>query len=317
MEIQPDVSKFIGDTPLLELSNLCADTSARILGKMECLNPTSIKDRAVANMIRAAMNRGKIGKGTEVVEASSGNTAIAIASLGNIFGYRTRIYMSELCSVERQQILCAYNATVVLTPGGEHTLGARKRAIAYCKANPTTTFFLNQHGNPENGKAHELTTGPEIWEQTQGKIDAIVIGLGTCGTFDGLSRYFKTKNPNIKIVGFEPDACPVFSGGKRGKHKIIGIGPGFITDNFKRSQQHMDEIMLVKEEDAFECARQIAQRDGVIAGPTSGGSLWVAGQLARRPEYQGKTIVCFIYDTGERYLSTPGLFTAGKVEKVD
>jgi cysteine synthase A len=316
MDTHPDVSKLIGNTPLLELSNRIKNTSGRILAKMECMNPTSIKDRAVANMIRSAMEKGKIVQGTEVVEASSGNTAIAVASLGNVFGYRTRIYMSELCSVERQQILCAYNAKVVLTPGSEHTLGARDRAMAYCKENPVTSFFLNQHGNADNGKAHELTTGPELWDQTQGEIDAVVIGLGTCGTFDGLSRFFKKMNPKIRIVGFEPHACPVFSGGERGKHKIIGIGPGFITDNFRRSEHNLDEIVLVKDEDAFESARRITQREGVIAGPTSGASLWVAEQLGRRPDFHNKTIVCFLYDTGERYLSTPGLFPATSVEKI-
>ena len=316
MNTTADVCELIGKTPLLELRNLFGDLPARILAKMECCNPTSIKDRAVLNMIRSAMSQGKISQETEVVEASSGNTAIAIASLGAVLGYQTRIFMSELCSVERQQILCAYGANIVLTPGKEHTKGARERAIAYCKANPTRTFFLNQHGNADNGNAHELTTGPELWEQTEGRIDAVVIGLGTCGTLDGLSRFLKKKNPGIRIIGFEPAASPVYSGGKQGEHKIIGVGPGFVTDNFKRSQQNIDEIVLVEDDAAYECARQIARQEGVIVGPTSGASAWVAGQLAQRPDYEGKTIVCFLYDTGERYLSTPGLFPASNVEKI-
>ncbi|MDP8207779.1 MAG: cysteine synthase family protein [Candidatus Electryonea clarkiae] len=218
--------------------------------------------------------------------------------------------------VERQQVLCAYGAKVVLTPAAEHTKGARERAIAYCKANPAGTFFLNQHGNPDNGRAHELTTGPEIWEQTGGNLDAIVIGLGTSGSFDGLSRFFKKQNPNIYIVGFEPASSPVYSGGKQGKHKLIGVGPGFVTDNFKRSQENMDEIILVEDETGYEYARKIASREGILVGPTSGASVWVAEQLARRPGYEGKTIVCFLYDTGERYLSAADLFPVDNVERV-
>ena len=316
MEIISNACELVGSTPLLELTNLFKDAPARILSKMECCNPTSIKDRAVLSMIRSAMDRGEVTRETEVVEASSGNTAIAIASLGAIMGYKTRIFMSELCSIERQQILCAYGAHVVLTPASEHTKGARDRAMAYCRANPQGVFFLNQHGNADNGKAHEVTTGPEIWEQTKGKVDAVVIGLGTCGTFDGLSQFFKKKNPAIKIIGFEPSASPVYSGGQQGKHKIIGVGPGFVTETFKRSQKNMDELVLVKDEAACEYTRLIALREGIIAGPTSGASAWVAGQLAQRPDYKGKTIVCFIYDTGERYLSTPGLFPTDNVENI-
>ena len=206
---------------------------------------------------------------------------------------------------------------MVLTPAGEHTKGARDRAIDYCKANLETTFFLNQHGNPDNGNAHKLTTGPEIWEQTKGQIDAVVVGLGTCGTFDGLSQFFKKKNPEIKIIGFEPSASPVYSGGHQGKHKIIGVGPGFITENFKRSQQNLDELILVEDEAAYECARLIARREGILTGPTSGASVWVAGQLAQRLDYKNKTIICFMYDTGERYLSTPGLFPAINIENIN
>jgi cysteine synthase len=189
--------------------------------------------------------------------------------------------------------------------------------MAYCQANAETTFFPNQHGNPENGRAHELATGPEIWEQCGGKLDAVVIGLGTCGTFDGLSRYFKNQNPDIQVVGFEPATSPVYSGGLQGKHKIIGIGPGFVTDNFKRSEKNLDELMHVEDETAYDWARRVARTEGILVGPSSGASVWVADQLSQRPEYEGKTIVCFLYDTGERYLSTPGLFPADNVEKMD
>ncbi|WP_413701964.1 PLP-dependent cysteine synthase family protein [Psychromonas sp. KJ10-10] len=316
MGIVTDASQLIGKTPLFELKHIFAHSPARILAKMESFNPTSIKDRAVLNMIRTAMKEGKISKGSEVVEASSGNTAIAIASLGAVMGYKTRIYMSELCSFERQQILCAYGAKVILTPGIEHTKGARDRAIAYCEENPETSFFLNQHSNENNGQSHFLSTGPEIWEQATGKVDAVVIALGTCGTFDGLSRYFKSQNPDIKIIAYEPAGSPVFSGGQQGKHKITGAGPGFITDNFKRSAQHLDEIVLVEDQHAFDTAQQMASKEGLLVGPTSGASIWVAGQLAQQPGYKDKTIICFVYDTGERYLSTPELFPANNIEKV-
>jgi len=316
MSIHKNVCDFIGNTPLLELKKLFPETSSHVLAKMECYNPTSIKDRAVLHMIRAAMENGFITKNTEVVEASSGNTAIAIASLGAIIGYKTRIYMSELCSIERLQVLNAYGAKVILTPGIEHTRGARERAIEYCENNKGKTFFLNQHGNPENGNAHQLTTGPELWEQTNGNIDAIIIGLGTAGTFDGLSTFFKKKNPQIKIIAFEPAASPVYSGGKQGRHKIIGIGPGFISENFERARDNLDELFLVSDDDAFEWTRKIAKIEGILTGPTSGASAWVANELIKRPVYSGKNIILFFYDTGERYLSTPDLFPVDNTEKV-
>ncbi len=315
MDISLNATDFIGNTPLLELKNVFKHSSNRILAKMELFNPTSIKDRAVFYMIQSAIKKGFISKETEVVEASSGNTAIAIASLGSIIGYKTRIYMSELCSVERLKVLNAYGAKVILTPGAEHTRGARERAIAYCEENAGNAFFLNQHGNPDNGLAHFQTTGPELWKQTGGNIDAVIIGLGTSGTFDGLSNYFKQKNPAIKIIGFEPSASPVYSGGKQGTHKIIGIGPGFVTDNFKRSQNNLDELFLIDDETSFEWARRIARLEGILSGPTSGAGAYIAEQLILRESYDNKTIVFFICDSGERYLSTPDLFLADNVEK--
>lgn len=316
MMIAKDLKDLIGKTPLLELKHIFPNSKSRILAKLEILNPMSIKDRPVLNMIQKSIANSQITSETEVVEASSGNTAIAIASLGAIMDFKVRIYMSELCSIERQKIICAYGAKVIVTPGEEHTKGARSRAIEYCKRNPKTTFFLNQHGNPNNGDAHEKTTGPEIWKQTNGEIDAVVIGLGTSGTFDGLSRFLKSKKSDIKVIGFEPAKSPVYSGGKQGKHKLIGIGPGFITDNFNRSKKNLDELITVKDEVAYEWVRLIARKEGLLVGPTSGASAWVAGQLAQRKEFEGKMIICFFYDTGERYLSTEGLFLADNIENV-
>jgi cysteine synthase len=314
MYLTDNATDFIGQTPILKLNRLQKIIEANVYAKMELFNPTSIKDRAVLNMIKAAMTDGKIISGTEVVEASSGNTAIAIASLGVVLGYRTKIFMSDLCSEERIKILSAYGAKVILTPGIEHTKGSRKRAIKYCEENLGKTFFLNQHDNIENGNAHITTTGPEIWEQMKGNIDAVVIGLGTSGTLEGISAYMKNKNKDIKIIAYEPESSPVYSGGKQGKHKIIGIGPGFVTENFIRSKDNLDEIFLINDKIAFEWVQLIAQKEGILVGPSSAAGAWLAFQLAKRPEYKGKNIVCFFYDPGERYLSTEGLFNSDNVE---
>jgi cysteine synthase A len=185
--------------------------------------------------------------------------------------------------------------------------------MKYCEERPGTALFLNQHGNPDNGCAHETTTGPEIWEQTDGKIDVIVMGLGTSGTFDGLSRYFKSREKEVKVIAFEPASSPVYSGGAQGKHRLIGIGPGFVTENFKRSRQNMDELILVPDEAGFEMTRMIAREEGLLVGPTSGAAAWVCRELVKRPDYKNKTLVCLFYDTGERYLSTKGLFQTDNV----
>ena len=317
MIVAEDLTDLIGRTPLLRLGRLFSESPARVYAKLELCNPTSVKDRPVLRMIRAAMADGRITPATEVVEATSGNTGIAIASLGAMLGFRARLYMSELCSIERQKLMCAYGATVVLTPAAEHTRGARDRALAYCEARPDATFFASQHTNPDNGRAHFDTTGPELWEQMGGQIGAVVIGLGTCGTFEGVSGFLKGKDPNIRIVGVEPATCPVYSGGKQGKHNINGIGPGMIAENFKRARHNLDEILLVEDADAFEWARRATRKEGVIVGATSGATIWGAAQLAERPELAGKTIICFYYDSGERYLSVPDLFLADTVVKED
>lgn len=317
MNVIQDISELVGKTPMLRIQKLFPDSKAHIFAKLELFNPMSVKDRPVQHIIQRAMQEGRIAPGTELVEASSGNTAIAIAMVGAAHGFPVKIFMSELCSMERIQILNAFGATVVLTPALEHTKGSRARAIAYCEQQGPKAYFINQHSNPHNGDAHEATTGPEIWAQTEGKIDAMIVGLGTSGTFEGLSRFFKAKNPDIKIIAFEPATSPVYAGGAMGKHKLVGIGPGFVTDNFLRGRERLDEIIHVTDQDAYETTKQLAMREGVLAGVTSGAALWVAKQLADRPEYEGKNICCIICDSGERYLSVDGLFPADKLERLD
>ncbi|MCK4625752.1 MAG: cysteine synthase family protein [Phycisphaerae bacterium] len=305
--IHKDFTGLIGRTPMLELTRLEPDLPARVLAKLEMFNPMSIKDRPVLYMIRDLQRQGQLTPETELVEASSGNTAIAIAALAATMGFKAKIFMSELCSEERRKIIRAYGAEIVLTPGVEHTRGARQRGMAYAEKTPNAVY-LNQHDNEANAAAHYQTTGPEIWEDCGGGIDAVVIGLGTCGTFSGLSRFFKEKDPNIRIVGFEPASSPVYSGGRQGRHKLIGIAPGFVTPNFQRSAERCDEIMLVRDEDAYEWTRRIARTEGLFVGITSGAAAKVACDLAKCPEMSGKTVICIFYDTGERYLSTEGLF---------
>ena len=317
MQVTQNLQDLIGDTPILRLSRLYEKPKAKVLAKLEMLNPTSIKDRPVRSMVGEAIKRGEIDSNTTVIEASSGNTAIALAQFGAVLGFKVRVYMSDLCSAERRKILCAYGAQVVITPGSEHTRGAKKRAVAYHENSREKTFLLNQHGNADNGLAHELCTGPELWEQTCGDIDAVLIGLGTCGTFDGMSKYLKSKNSGIEIIGFEPEASPVYGGGAQGKHKIIGIGPGFVTDNFKRARDRLDRLITVPDEKAYQWTRLIAKKEGLLVGPSSGAAAWAASTLCNLDEYQDKTLVCFFCDTGERYLSTEGLFPLDGVEYED
>lgn len=314
MRIANDVTELIGKTPLLRLGRLYDGVKGQVYAKLENFNPMSNKDRPVLHMVRQAMAAGRITPKTEVVEASSGNTAIAIATLGAVHGFPVRIFMSEVVSIERKKALVAYGAKISLTPGKEYTRGARDRAIAYCKANPDTTLFLNQHGSPDNPTMHELTTGPELWEQLQGKVDAVVIALGTCGTFDGVTRYMKRMNPRVHAVGVEPAGSPLYSGGKQGEHHIYGMGPGLVTEIFQRSPNKPDEILLAEDDTAYEWTRRVAHREGMLVGLTSGAVAWGAGQVAARPEFAGRNIVTFFYDTGERYLSIDGLYPKGDIQ---
>jgi cysteine synthase A len=316
MRVAKNLTELIGKTPMLALERLYPGSKAKVYVKLELFNPMSIKDRPVLHMIREAMAKGRINPGIEVVEASSGNTAIALATLGAIMDFPVRVFISEEVTIERRRILASFGAKIVLTPAVEHTRGARNRAIAYCEANPDTAFFLNQHGNPDNPRAHELTTGPEMWKQLDGNIDAVVIALGTCGTFDGVARFLKSKNPAIQAIGVEPAGSPLYSGGKQGKHKIDGMGPGLVSDIFKQAPFKPDEILKIEDDDAFEWTRRVAQKEGLFVGLTSGSLAWAAHQLASRKEYEYKTIVTFFYDTGERYLSVPDLFPEGDVTTV-
>lgn len=306
--IVSSVLDLIGRTPLMRLDRTFPESNGRVLAKLECFNPTSIKDRPILNLVQNAMAQGLINGSTIVVEATSGNSGIALASIGSVLGFRVRLFMSEACSIERQKLMRAYGAELVLTPKEEHTRGARERAIAFCEGDPGGTFLINQHGNPHNGQAHYEHTGPEIWEAVSGNIGSVVIGLGTCGTLDGLSRFFKEMDPSIRIVGVEPKSSPVFSGGKAAPHGINGIGPGFVTENFKRAENLVDDILLIEDETAFEWARRVSKVEGLAIGPTSGATIWGAEQELRRSGPEGRQIICFFYDTGERYLSIDGFF---------
>jgi cysteine synthase A len=305
--IRQNFTELIGNTPMLELRKLDPGLPARVLAKLEVFNPMSIKDRPALYMIRALEKEGKLTPQTELVESSSGNTAIGIAAIAATMNLKSRFYMSESVSAERVLILKAYGAEVVLTPAAEHTRGARERGLEYARNNPHA-IYMNQHDNENNAQAHYETTGPEIWNDTNGQVDAVVIGLGTGGSFAGVSRFLKERNPAIRIIGFEPAGSPVYSDGAQGGHHLIGIGPGFVAPNFARAKARCDEIVLVKDEDAYEWTRRIARREGLLVGITSGAAAKVACDVARRPQFKGKTIVLFFYDTGERYLSTKGLF---------
>lgn len=317
MRVVDSITELIGGTPMLRLRRLFPGLPAAVVGKLESMNPMSVKDRPVRHIIERAMATGAFAPGTELVEASSGNTAIAIAMFGAVRGFPVRVFMSESVSRERVQILNAYGAKVVLTPAAEHTRGARARAIAHCEASGGASWFVNQHSNPDNGAAHTETTGPEIWEQTEGRLHTMVIGLGTSGTFEGLSRFFKQVAPQVRIVGFEPAGSPVYAGGEMGRHRLVGIGPGFVTENFQRGRDRLDELVHVGDDEAFEMTRRLARTEGVLAGVTAGAALVVAERLGRRPEYAGQLIGCILCDSGERYLSVDGLFPADDVERID
>ena len=304
-KVYKSLAELIGKTPLLELSNYCAKNGLKavIIGKLECFNPAgSVKDRIAAAMIDDAEKRGAIKAGTVIIEPTSCNTGIGLASVAAAKGYRLILTMPETMSLERRALLKAYGAEIVLTDGSKGMKGAIEKADELAKEIPGS-FIPGQFDNPANPAVHKATTGPERWEDTGGKIDIFVAGVGTGGTITGAGEFLRLKNPAIEIAAVEPYDSPVLSEGRAGAHKIQGIGAGFVPKVLNAGIY--DEVIKVKNEDAFETGREIARTEGLLAGISSGAAVWAAAQLARRPQNEGKTIVAILPDTGERYLSTP------------
>lgn len=309
MTVFSSVLDLVGGTPLLEAKNLERELGlkAKILMKLEYLNPAgSVKDRIARAMILDAREKGLLKEGTTLIEPTSGNTGIGLASMAASLGYRLILTMPETMSVERRNILKAYGAEIVLTDGARGMTGAIEKAKELAQE-ISDSFIPGQFENPVNPKAHIETTGPEIWEDTKGKVDIFVAGVGTGGTITGVGTYLKEKNPNVKIMAMEPSDSPVLSGGKPGPHKLQGIGAGFVPETL--DTEIYDEILTIGSEEAFSGARQIAQKEGVLVGISSGAAFAAAVKLAKRPENEGKTIVVLLPDSGDRYYSTP-LFTA-------
>ncbi len=296
---------LIGNTPLVEVKNIEQKygLKARVLVKLEYLNPAgSVKDRIAKAMIEDAEEKGILKEGSVIIEPTSGNTGIGLAAIAAAKGYQVLLTMPETMSVERRNILKAYGAQLVLTEGSQGMKGAIAAAKELAKQLPNS-FLPGQFENPANPEVHRKTTGPEIWRDTEGKVDAFVAGVGTGGTITGVGEYLKSQNPEIKVVAVEPLDSPVLSEGKAGPHKIQGIGAGFVPDTL--NTKIYDEIVAVSSEDAFEMGKEIAQTEGVLVGISSGAALYTALELAKRPEYQGKTIVALLPDSGDRYYSTP------------
>lgn len=308
MKIASGISALIGHTPLVYLSNYSAAQGLKspIVAKLEYFNPVgSVKDRVAKSMLDRAEQEGKLSPGAVIIEPTSGNTGIGLAALAAARGYRVILTMPETMSVERRNLLKAYGAEIVLTPGAKGMSGAIEKANELAAATPGS-FVPGQFENPANPAAHMASTGPEIWHDTYGQIDIFVAGVGTGGTLSGVGRYLKKQNPNVRVVAVEPAASPVLSGGKAGPHGLQGIGAGFVPDTLDTTVY--DEIITVTNEDAYAAGRDIARKEGFLVGISSGAAAWAAIQLAKRPENQGKMIVALLPDTGERYLSTP-MFT--------
>lgn len=308
MAVYTSIDQLIGNTPLLELSNIekNLDLKAKVLVKLEYFNPAgSVKDRIAKAMLDDAEAAGKLNKDSVIIEPTSGNTGVGLASVAAARGYRLIITMPETMSVERRLLMKAYGAELVLTDGAKGMKGAIAKAEELTAEIPNS-FIAGQFTNPVNPQAHIKTTGPEIWNDTEGKVDVFVAGVGTGGTVTGVGKYLKSQNPDVKVVAVEPASSPVLSKGTAGAHKIQGIGAGFVPDTLDTSVY--DEVIAVENDDAFETGRLVGHSEGVLVGISSGAAVWAAIDLAKRPENEGKTIVALLADTGERYLSTP-LFT--------
>ena len=304
-KIYTSADQLIGKTPLLELTHIEKEEGleAKVLGKLEYFNPAgSVKDRIAKAMIDDAEQKGLLKPDSVIIEPTSGNTGIGLASVAAARGYRIIIVMPETMSVERRQLMKAYGAELVLTEGAKGMKGAIAKADKLAKEIPNS-FIPGQFVNPANPAVHKATTGPEIWEDTDGKVDIFVAGVGTGGTVTGTGEYLKSQNPNVKVVAVEPASSPVLSKGVAGSHKIQGIGAGFVPDVL--DTKVYDEIIPVENEDAFATGKLIGKKEGVLVGISSGAAVWAAIQLAKRPENKGKTIVALLPDTGDRYLSTP------------
>ena len=305
MAVYKKITDLIGGTPLLELTNTekNLELNATVLAKLEYFNPAgSVKDRVAKAMIDDAEAKGILKEGSVIIEPTSGNTGIGLAAVAASRGYRLIITMPETMSIERRNLMKAYGAELVLTDGTKGMKGAIAKAEELAQE-IKGSFIPSQFTNPANPAIHEKTTGVEIWDDTDGKVDIFVAGVGTGGTVSGTGAYLKSKNPNVKVVAVEPKSSPVLSEGKAGPHKIQGIGAGFVPETL--NTKIYDEIITVSNEDAFETGKAIVRNEGVLVGISSGAAVWAAIQLAKRPENKGKTIVALLPDTGERYLSTP------------
>jgi cysteine synthase A len=294
---------MIGITPLLRLARFAPEAS--LFAKCEFLNPISLKDRPIFQIIQDAEQAGQLKPGSTLIEATSGNTGMAVSWIAAIKGYRAMLVMSEIQSVERRRVMQAFGAEIVLTPASEGTAGARQRLKEILAENPDY-FYVGQHVNPSNPAAHYRTTGPELWTDTDGNVDMLVAGLGTGGTLSGAGRYLKEQKPTVQLIAIEPKKSPYISQGVFKPHRMMGTAPGFVPDTLDKNI--LDDYFLVSEEEAFAACREISEKEGLLVGITSGASAHAARELSNQPENQGKLIVCMFADSGERYLSVEGLF---------
>ena len=303
LNIKDSLIDLIGKTPLLRLERFCPDYE--LLAKCEFLNPISLKDRPILQIILDAEAEGKLKPGDTLIEVTSGNTGMAVAWISAIHGYRAVLVMSEIQSLERRMILRAFGAELILTPANKGTAGAREKLKGILQDHPEY-FYVGQHVNPSNPEAHYRTTGPELWEDTKGKIDILVAGLGTGGTLCGSGKYLKEQKPEFQVIAVEPKESPTISQGIFHPHRMMGTAPGFVPETL--DQELIDDFFLVSEEEAFTACREIAEKEGLLVGITSGAAAHAGRELAQREENQGKVVVCVFADTGQRYLSVEGLF---------